>query len=267
SGADANAGYQVATPLHLAAGLGQEQVVKSLLRAGALPDARGKDGYTVVHTAAGAGNISVLHVLWRFGANMEATDAEGATPMHIAAKSNRDQVIAMMAGIGVELNSCMQGDMTPLHVAASHGCVESVLELLACGADRKFHDQKGWGAFEHAAHAGHAKIVELLLCVNDSTAREFALCQKEGIIGQFDRNFLGCYSACVKDSQSKEWVPGWDEKKEEWTWSLARVPVQWEDVLRNEAQQPRNPNGSSPSAIIASSMTTWQRIAANRRMC
>ena len=102
------------TALSFAAELGNAQMAKELLDAGASPDQRDKLGSLPLHWAANNGRVEVIKVLIAGRANVDASDRQG---------------------------------ITPLMSAISHNQLGSVKALLAGGADPKKQDFTGRDAF------------------------------------------------------------------------------------------------------------------------
>ena len=82
---EAEDGYTV-TALMLAIGLGHNRVARLLLERGADVHARGCDisiDATAVHIAADIGNVEMIAALAAAGSDLSAADASGATPIWI----------------------------------------------------------------------------------------------------------------------------------------------------------------------------------------
>jgi cytohesin len=110
-----------------AAELGNAQMAKELLDAGASPDQRDKQGDVPLHWAANNGRVEAIKVLLAGHAAVDASDRQG---------------------------------ITPLMSAIAHNQAGSVKALLAGGADPRKQDFTGRDAFGWAA--GQATIVRLL---------------------------------------------------------------------------------------------------------
>lgn len=107
------------------------QILKELIRAGALLKAEDQDGYTALHHAAAADNVPALHVLISAGSSHEWR------------------------------NNDLQ---TPLTFACSSGHVTSVKYLLdKAGADPGVADAMGTTALTTACQQDHLAVVKLLL--------------------------------------------------------------------------------------------------------
>jgi cytochrome c len=99
-GADVDVTNQLlGTPLHVAAGTGNEAMVLLLLEHGAsVTVARGAEGYAPLHVAAEAGRAAVVRVLLDRGANVNALShgSVGASALHLAELRGRTEVAQML---------------------------------------------------------------------------------------------------------------------------------------------------------------------------
>lgn len=89
-GANVNLMHGQMCPLHFAVVLGSTEVVNTLLRAGANPNAQDSIGWTAAHFASAIGSVdhaTILESLIANGANIAATDKSGRTPAQYASES------------------------------------------------------------------------------------------------------------------------------------------------------------------------------------
>src|SRR6202034_1796007 len=75
------------TTLHLAASGGDEQIVKTLLSAGANIAAKSRDGTEPLYVAGWLGHANIVEILLAAGADISARTPDGLTALHEA--SNR----------------------------------------------------------------------------------------------------------------------------------------------------------------------------------
>lgn len=73
-----------ATPLHIAAARGYRELIQTLLRLGADPEARAADGFTPLHSASASGQLGSAVALVEDGADWTVRTALGATPLQLA---------------------------------------------------------------------------------------------------------------------------------------------------------------------------------------
>lgn len=91
------------TPLHWAAGYGQNPTVEILLSSGADPNVRTKDGKTALMFASSKGFFHVVKTLIRGGARLNHTDDLGNTALMYAAHQNQALVIQELLRNGVDM--------------------------------------------------------------------------------------------------------------------------------------------------------------------
>ncbi len=190
------------TPLILAAGLCEPDLVQVMLKAGAEPNARTETGHTALHAAADSGCLLAAKFLLQAGAKPGATQADGQPPMALAAGKGDAQMVRLLLESGADLNwtagnggsilhfaayggntdilqlalpklpkvaidrTSKQG-ATPLMIAAERGNVAFVRGLIDAGADATkrtgIHASLGTlAAIHYAAMKGRSEVVQLL---------------------------------------------------------------------------------------------------------
>lgn len=122
-----------ATPLLLAAKVGDADSIKLLLKYKALVDLPNATGETPLMAAAGLGH-SFNPTRGRF-----KTDAEAA------------ECVKLLKDAGASVNGADVYGLTALHGAAEHGWNDTVKVLVADGADLQPKDKKGLTPIDHAA--------------------------------------------------------------------------------------------------------------------
>jgi ankyrin repeat protein len=156
------------TPLHLACSFGQHDMVKALLRRGALRTARDSDQRTPLHDAAQCGHLSCVSTLLGKPGDYQltpdevnATDMDGLTPLHFAACHGHANICGALIKAGARLDAVSSTGHTPLMVAQhEHPSRTALIDLLAgrgpehppgtvcdhCGIP----EAEAWGAKLHA---------------------------------------------------------------------------------------------------------------------
>jgi hypothetical protein len=130
---------------------------------------------TPLMCAAGMGDIDKVKLLLRYKANVSATNDRGRTPLHFAVESvvNGAEIVMLLIEAGCSGISAIDSrGMTPL-MAAAHTLVADpmVLDvLLRNGACVNAVDNNGWTALHHAVdngspsmYAGPPEVVAILL--------------------------------------------------------------------------------------------------------
>ncbi|XP_030754817.1 ankyrin repeat domain-containing protein 50-like isoform X3 [Sitophilus oryzae] len=137
--------------LHVAARLGQAQVVKVLLESGANADQADIDGWTPLRAAAWGGHTEVVEMLVRHGCALDSMDAENRTALRAAAWSGHEEIVKVLLQNGANVNLTDHEGRTALIAAAYMGHSEIVDHLLDYGADINHADADGRTALSVAA--------------------------------------------------------------------------------------------------------------------
>jgi ankyrin repeat protein len=133
---------QGVTPLHLAAAVGCEPIVRELLQFGACPNLpSGVGGESALHRAAACGHIDVVGLLVGHGAFVNARDDLGETPLHYAVREGLPSVISVLLAHGADPALPNDDCETPLHLASVIGNKEVTRLLIASGAQPKMRSE------------------------------------------------------------------------------------------------------------------------------
>jgi cytohesin len=171
------------TPLHVAAALGDAELVRLLLHKGG--DVNAKDGMgntpllaatcgahatvdeqgeiCLSYDVGGGGHRDVVEVLLAKGADVNTGNWDGSTPLHRAAMHGRKDIAELLLVKGADLNAKKKSDgWTPLIEAAFHGRRDVVELLLAKGADPNGMDNRGRAALQLAIAHMNPDVAEVL---------------------------------------------------------------------------------------------------------
>jgi ankyrin repeat protein len=166
-GADGNAGDDRRwTPLHVAAALGKDAVVRVLLRSGVNPRGRPRDcSMEPLHLAAQYGHVRVVEALLDAKAppEVKAETDHDATPLHLAARAGQTAVVALLLKRGAKVDPVDDLGRTPLHLAAMSGQARVAELLLKGGAKVGVADGHLYTALHHACKGGDLGTVRVLL--------------------------------------------------------------------------------------------------------
>ncbi len=133
-------------------------VARSLLEAGADPDAADAKGERPLATAAREGHEPLLQVLLASGAQPGAGDSEGATALHAAAGWGSEGIVTTLLKAGGEVDAADEWGWTPLMLAAEAGYGETARLLLEAGADPRRENAAGRSVSGIAHDAGRKAL-------------------------------------------------------------------------------------------------------------
>ena len=138
-----------------------------LIEAGAAVNSTRVYSETPIHVAAVQGDVECLKLLLEKQADVRVLlGAERKNPLHLAASEGNAGCIRLLLGTSkMEINSVDAKGRTPLHLAAMTQSVESVSELLRCGARHDICDENKKSPLHSAIVKGSRSIdiVRLLI--------------------------------------------------------------------------------------------------------
>lgn len=170
------------TPLHEAASKGKYEIVKLLLKHGADPLKKNRDGASPLDLvrdpdvadllrgnsalldAAKKGNVVRLQRLVS-PENINCRDALGrnSTPLHLAAGYNNYEVAEYLLENGADVNAQDKGGLIPLHNASSYGHVDIAALLIKHNTKVNATDKWGFTPLHEATQKGRTQLCALLL--------------------------------------------------------------------------------------------------------
>ena len=153
------------TPLCAAAKKGDLSAVKTLLAAGADPNAADTASSPPLQYAASSGNISVVQALLAKGANARARDRVGSTALHAAAVDREVRIAEALLAAGADVNARTTDDVTPLmaSIGSPYSDAKMSLTLIRAGADVNIVDSNGETALWIAITDSSEEVIEELL--------------------------------------------------------------------------------------------------------
>ena len=152
-----------ATPMSLAAEVGNTDMLKLLLEAGANADSPNPDGQTALLAVARTGNVTAAQLLLDHGATVDAREKWGGqTALMWASARRHPEMMQLLISKGADVNARSidrnyqrhvtaegrpknldSGGLTPLLYAARENCMACVEVLLKNGADIDLPDPDG----------------------------------------------------------------------------------------------------------------------------
>jgi len=157
-----------ATPLHLAAAMGNEGMVTAMLKAqtdvNVKCDKSWLTGQTPLHLAAGQGHLKIMRMLMDKGASVYARDGMGNTALHEAAVHGATEAAALLLQHGAEIDATQNEGYTPLFWAILSGEMKAVRLLATKGANINIVTDDGLTPLAFAESLGNrgAAVVDYL---------------------------------------------------------------------------------------------------------
>ncbi|MBI4028527.1 MAG: ankyrin repeat domain-containing protein [Verrucomicrobia bacterium] len=148
--------------------------VAALLKRGANPNERRRDGATLLMIAAQRGSTDLVRILLENGADIHAGTAGGETALFRASKAGKTDVVKVLLERGADVNAKTAGGLTALIPAIRGGHTETALALLHHGADANAREEpQGDTAFAAAARGGQLDLARALIAAGaDVNARD-----------------------------------------------------------------------------------------------
>ncbi len=151
-----------ATPLMLAAGIGNLEIARMLVDAGAEINASSMFG-SALSFATMMGSPEAAKFLLEKGAAVSANRPDKISPLMMAARAGNAGVVKAILDRKAGLHAVDNNGSNALSHAARHGSTAAAAVLLAAGAKVEVADAEGWTPLFHAAVNGRTEIVQLLL--------------------------------------------------------------------------------------------------------
>lgn len=123
-------------------------------------------GWTPLHIAASIGNLEVLKLLLNYEPKPDVNlpTSTGVRPIHLAvAKKHIDAVKLLVEDYGASVRIKDNKGQYPIHRAASIGSVALVEFLASKGSNINIKDSEGWTPLHHALAEGFGDIAVLLV--------------------------------------------------------------------------------------------------------
>ncbi|CAB1115548.1 unnamed protein product [Ectocarpus sp. CCAP 1310/34] len=123
------------TPLHLAAGLGCDDMMPLILQQGAVVDALDNQRRTPLHLAATVGSCPAVEVLLAAGADLSLRSGDNnESALETAAINGDVDVVRAMVRHGVDVNARDSQGLTALHAVAESNQAGAIDALVEAGA-------------------------------------------------------------------------------------------------------------------------------------
>ncbi|HVP42536.1 MAG TPA: ankyrin repeat domain-containing protein [Terriglobales bacterium] len=122
------------------------------------------DGFTALHLACFFGHPNLAEMLLRYGADPNARSRNGmsVTPLHSAAAARKQRTVEWLVDYGADVNATQQGGWAALHEAARQGNIEMTEYLLSKGANPALRSEDGKAPADLAQEKGHLQALAAL---------------------------------------------------------------------------------------------------------
>lgn len=171
-------------PLEEAAAFGGYATVQLLLRMGADPNYRDRNGWSAIHWAAEEGHEEIVRLLLENGADVNAVSSYGTSPLHCAANGEPNNIVKLLLHHGADPLRITCHGWTPLHHAAFMGNFHVVQTLLRYKYNIPLQDNHGWSILHLAIHSRDLATVRILLDSCFATAETRTLCDESGLTAE-----------------------------------------------------------------------------------
>ena len=151
------------TALMLACERGHEDIVHSLLSAGANANIQSNKGWTALMRASKHNHISIIHMLLEANANPHLKKMKGSNAVMIASYCGNYEIVELLISKGIDYKYQRGDGVTAFMSACQNGHTQIVELLLKEQVDPNVQKNSGRNAFMLACRNGHIQIVELLL--------------------------------------------------------------------------------------------------------
>ncbi len=152
------------TALILASIQMQEDLMRSILEAGADPNIQNHKGVTALVEATYKGIPSNVSLLLNHGAEVDLADKDGWTPLFWSIYKNYYPITKTVIESNTNINHVSIDGMSPLIFATKEGNTAIATLLLSKGATNPdLQDNDGMTALMHASVGGHKTIVKKML--------------------------------------------------------------------------------------------------------
>ena len=150
-------------PLLVAAAVGNVEIARLLLDAGAFVDAGDSDNSTALGVAAMRQQGEMVALLIENGADVNRRDRKADCPLSFAVYGRDEAVIQQLLDAGADLYFRSPQGRTLLHVACQRGVTGFATHLIENGAEIDARADDGATPLGYAAMGGNVEIVTLLL--------------------------------------------------------------------------------------------------------
>ena len=158
------------TALHVAAALGEREIVEQLVNRGANVNATGGLYHTALQAAAASGFDDIVEYLLEKEADASVTGGLFSNALSAAVYSGTFEIVPRLYDRGAAVNVQDEQGRTAIHLAAWRGSWEAIEWLKNRDSDLSVKDHQARTILHHAAMGGNYKVVAKFL--NDEGTRQ-----------------------------------------------------------------------------------------------
>ena len=151
------------TALHIAAELGYEGCVRTLLAHDAMPAMKNREGSNPLHLAAQRGHSTVVQLLCTAGISVNTTDANSKTPLCMAAHLPNSDTVEVLLNANADVHIYNSLGYSPAHEAIMGKATTTLRRLLEYGHCANAGGEAVSPLLHHAVGLGSVEAVEMLL--------------------------------------------------------------------------------------------------------
>jgi serine/threonine-protein phosphatase 6 regulatory ankyrin repeat subunit B len=152
-----------ASLLMTASGVGNTDIIRTIIDHGADINARDNDGDTALFYALTKQQTAAMELLITRGANVNTKGQSGNNLLHIAVVMNDYKSALLLLRAGAEVDLANDKGETPLMQAVAVGIDDLARLFIEYGADIDAKDDDGDSVLFYAASQGQAKTVKMLI--------------------------------------------------------------------------------------------------------
>ena len=167
------------TALMLASKDGHEQVVQTLLLAGANVNIQDNEGWTALMRASERNHLAIVNTLIQEGADPNLQKSNGSNALMIASFGGHYDIVQVLLQQQqkTDVNYQRKDGCTALMLASQNGHTQVIELLLKENAEVNTQNEVGWTALIMACQNGYTQVVKILLnnCANVNIQNKYGL--------------------------------------------------------------------------------------------
>lgn len=150
------------------------EIILSLIEAKVDVNAENRDNTVPLHIAASMGNLDIVKILISAGAHIHARNSDDCTAIMYATQIGDFDVVNLLIQKGINVNIASKSKITSVHLAAQDGYLDILNLLIENHADINAYTKGGNTAFTNAARGKHIACVLALLKNNCQIPNHYA---------------------------------------------------------------------------------------------